>query len=127
MGVQTSEVVGGHPVSDLFADRRANLAGIPIVHTTVHPCIDDFSPEIVSLLEDMRRACHRAVESEVDPRRACEVFENSGRRTRPAPVCRRVSGCGGVTASPIQAGSGSVPGLPSVSPARIAVTGRQKL
>ena len=37
------------------------------------------------------------------------------------------SGCGGVARSGVQVGSGSVAGLPSVSAAGMAVTGRQKL
>lgn len=30
-----SAAVGGHPMSDLFANRRANSDGIPIMHATV--------------------------------------------------------------------------------------------
>src|SRR5215510_6269865 len=43
------------------------------------------------------------------------------------PCAAGYSGWLGVITCPIQFGSGSVFGLPSVSPARIAVTGRQKL
>ena len=43
------------------------------------------------------------------------------------PCAAGYSGWFGVVTCPIQLGSGSVSGLPSVSPARIAVTGRQKL
>ncbi len=43
-------------------------------------------------------------------------------------VCPDVkSGNGGVTSSGVQDGSAAVAGLPSVSPSRTAVTGRQKL
>jgi len=43
------------------------------------------------------------------------------------PCAAGYSGWLGVTARPIQEASGSVRGLPSVSPALMSVTGRQKL
>src|ERR1700704_6469427 len=84
------KVVGGHPISDVFAHRRANFDGIPVMHATVHACVDELGPEIVRLFKDVRGTRDHTVECEADPLAATEVFENSGRRTRPTSVCCRI-------------------------------------
>jgi len=61
----------GDPIRDLLTHSCPDFDGIPVLHAAVHPRVDDFSPQIVSVLEDTRRPRHHAVENETDSLGAC--------------------------------------------------------
>ena len=79
--LDASKIIGAHPVSHLFANRRADFPGIPIVHATVHACVDDLGAEIVRLFKDVRGTRDRTVECEVDHRQELQELglEPAGR------------------------------------------------
>src|SRR5207249_7782735 len=113
-------------LADSAADRGTHLGAVAPVHPAPHTRVAFLGMDLVDAGVATNRAAI-AFERQreligVDPHRVEPQHARADRA-----VSRGIFGWDGVTMKGVHAGSGSVLELPSVSPARMAVTGRQNM